>query len=35
MAMLAGLPKAPSANNPVTNPNRALERRNYILGRMA
>ncbi len=34
MAMLAGLPKAPSANNPVTNPLRALERRNYILGRM-
>jgi penicillin-binding protein 1A len=34
MAMLAGLPKAPSANNPVTNPERALERRNYILGRM-
>ena len=34
MAMLAGLPKAPSTNNPVTNPERALERRNYILGRM-
>lgn len=34
MAMLAGLPKAPSSNNPVTNPERALERRNYILGRM-
>jgi len=33
-AMLAGLPKAPSANNPLTNPKRALERRNYILGRM-
>lgn len=33
-AMLAGIPKAPSANNPVTNPTRALERRNYILGRM-
>ncbi len=34
MAMLAGLPKAPSSNNPVTNPERALERRNYILSRM-
>ncbi len=34
MAMLAGIPKAPSANNPVSNPKRALERRDYILGRM-
>ena len=34
MAMLAGLPKAPSSNNPVSNPERALQRRNYILGRM-
>lgn len=34
MAMLAGLPKAPSANNPVSNPERAHERRNYILRRM-
>ncbi len=34
MAMLAGLPKAPSSNNPVTNPDRALERRNYVLRRM-
>lgn len=33
-AMLAGIPKAPSTNNPVSNPERALERRNYILGRM-
>ena len=33
-AMLAGLPKAPSANNPITNPKRAKERRNYILKRM-
>jgi penicillin-binding protein 1A len=34
MAMLAGLPKAPSANNPLMNPERALERRDYILSRM-
>jgi len=34
MAMLAGIPKAPSSNNPVSNPNRAHERRNYILRRM-
>jgi penicillin-binding protein 1A len=34
VAMLAGIPKAPSTNNPVTNPKRALERRDYILGRM-
>lgn len=34
MAMLAGLPKAPSANNPISNPERARERRDYILGRM-
>lgn len=33
-AMIAGLPKAPSAYNPITNPKRALERRNYILLRM-
>ncbi len=33
-AMIAGLPKAPSQINPVTNPARALERRNYILNRM-
>ncbi|MEN8711562.1 MAG: penicillin-binding protein 1A [Arenicellales bacterium] len=33
-AMLAGLPKAPSSNNPVSNPQRAIERRNYVLGRM-
>ncbi|MDY6992199.1 MAG: PBP1A family penicillin-binding protein, partial [Pseudomonadota bacterium] len=33
-AMLAGLPKAPSVSNPLTNSARALERRNYILGRM-
>ncbi|MBF2760726.1 MAG: penicillin-binding protein 1A [Ectothiorhodospiraceae bacterium AqS1] len=34
MAMIAGLPKAPSRFNPVTNPERALARRNYVLGRM-
>lgn len=34
LAMIAGLPKAPSANNPVSNPDRALTRRNWILGRM-
>ncbi len=34
MAMLAGLPKAPSANNPIVNPERALTRRNYVLGRL-
>jgi penicillin-binding protein 1A len=33
-AMIAGLPKAPSQYNPITNPERALERRNYVLRRM-
>ncbi|GAB2198601.1 penicillin-binding protein 1A [Sessilibacter sp. MAH4] len=33
-AMIAGLPKAPSAYNPIVNPTRALIRRNWILGRM-
>ncbi|HEX5344145.1 MAG TPA: transglycosylase domain-containing protein, partial [Duganella sp.] len=33
-AMLAGLPKAPSANNPVVNPKRARARQLYILERM-
>lgn len=33
-AMLAGLPKAPSAFNPVVNPRRAKARQEYILGRM-
>ena len=33
-AMLAGLPKAPSANNPVVNPKRAKSRQQYILQRM-
>ena len=34
MATIAGLPKAPSRDNPVTSPRRATERRNYVLGRM-
>jgi len=34
LAMIAGLPKAPSRYNPIVNPSRALERRNYVLGRM-
>jgi penicillin-binding protein 1A len=34
MAMIAALPKAPSRVNPVSNPAAAVERRNYILGRM-
>jgi len=33
-AMIAGLPKAPSSYNPLANPPRAIERRNYVLGRM-
>ncbi len=32
--MIAGLPKAPSKLNPITNPERARERRGYVLGRM-
>ncbi|MCG5538161.1 penicillin-binding protein 1A [Halorhodospira sp. 9622] len=34
MAMIAGLPKAPSVANPIRNPQRALQRRAYVLGRM-
>ncbi|MGI1669521.1 MAG: penicillin-binding protein 1A [Neptuniibacter sp.] len=34
LAMIAGLPKAPSKFNPITNPTRASERRNWILQRM-
>jgi len=34
-AMLAGLPKAPSRYNPIVNPERALLRRDYVLGRLA
>lgn len=34
VAMLAGLYKAPSKFNPIVNPERAMTRRNYVLGRM-
>ena len=34
IAMIAGLPKAPSRYNPIVNPERAILRRNYVLGRM-
>lgn len=34
LAMIAGLPKAPSRFNPVVDPSRALIRRNWILQRM-
>lgn len=34
MAMIAGLPKAPSANNPVSNPVAAKNRRDHVLARM-
>jgi penicillin-binding protein 1A len=33
-AMLAGIPKAPSRNNPLSGPVAGKERRNWILGRM-
>ncbi|NMF99797.1 penicillin-binding protein 1A [Aromatoleum toluolicum] len=33
-AMLAGLPKAPSAYNPIANPRRAIQRQHYVLRRM-
>jgi len=33
-ALLAGLPKAPSRDNPTANPQRARERRDYVLRRM-
>ncbi len=33
-AMLAGLPKAPSALNPLANPDAAKKRRNHVLARM-
>lgn len=34
LAMIAGLPKAPSRYNPINDPDRALVRRDWILGRM-
>ena len=34
IAMIAALPKAPSRINPINNPEAAVDRRNYVLGRM-
>ncbi len=34
LSMIAGLPKAPSSYNPISNPKRALLRRNYVLKRL-
>ena len=34
IAMIAGLPKAPSRYNPINNPTRAITRRDYVLSRM-
>lgn len=34
MAMIAGLPKAPSRDNPLSGPEQAMIRRDWILGRM-
>lgn len=34
LATIAGIPKAPSAYNPIADPERALQRRNWILSRM-
>ncbi len=34
LAMLAGIPQAPSAGNPINGPERALRRRNVVLSRM-
>ena len=34
MAMIAGLPQAPSKNNPIANPKSAMLRRNHVLDRM-
>ncbi len=34
IAMIAALPKAPSSINPIRNPKRARERRDYVLARM-
>jgi penicillin-binding protein 1A len=34
IALIAGLPRAPSLDNPVTSPQRAMQRRAYVLRRM-
>ncbi len=34
LAMLAGIPQAPTAGNPINGPDRALKRRNLVLSRM-
>ncbi len=34
MAMIAGLPQAPSSQNPIANPKAALKRRNHVLDRL-
>ena len=34
VAMIAGMPKAPSIYNPLRNPDLAIQRRNYVLNRM-
>ncbi|MEJ2131084.1 MAG: transglycosylase domain-containing protein, partial [Gammaproteobacteria bacterium] len=34
LAMLAGIPQAPTAGNPINGPERALKRRNLVLARM-
>ena len=34
LAMLAGIPQAPSAGNPINGPERAMRRRNLVLSRM-
>lgn len=34
IAMIAGLPKAPSTYNPIVNPERAMQRRDYVLRRL-
>ncbi len=34
LAMLAGIPQAPTAGNPINNPSRARNRRNVVLSRM-
>jgi penicillin-binding protein 1A len=34
IAMIAGLPQAPSRDNPISNPDAAMDRRNHVLQRM-